>query len=188
MAHVILYIACSLDGFIARRDGGIDWLSIVDREGEDYGYADFYASVDAVVMGRATYELTTSFEAWPYPGKKSVVFTRQRLRTVRDDVEFVSGDVAAVVSRLEGGGARRFWLVGGGELVTAFQRAHLIDEYIVSIIPILLGDGIPLFAPPGADAPLELLASRQYDSGLVQLHYRKPIVATGAARAGLGPS
>jgi len=173
MAKVILYIAASIDGFVARHDGGIDWLSIVEREGEDYGYAAFYDSVDALVMGRKTYVLSLGFKEWPYPGKRSFVFSRRALKTSREDVVFVSGSVADVLERIEAEGFRRIWLVGGGELTGSFLREDMIDEYVISTIPIILGEGIPLFPAPVREILLELIGTKQFPSGLVQVHYRR---------------
>jgi dihydrofolate reductase len=172
MAHVTLYIATSLDGYIARRDGGIDWLDAVQRPDTDYGYQAFYNTIHAVMMGRKTYDLARGFGDWPYPGMPSYVFTRQALRTDRDDVFFSAAPPAALIRELESRGLERLWLVGGGELVAAFQRERLIDEYIVSIIPLLLGEGIPLFPPPAPALPLALVESQSFPSGLVQLRYQ----------------
>ena len=173
MAKIALYIATSLDGYIARPDGGIDWLSIVERAGEDYGYAAFYESVDAVLMGSKTYELCLGFSAWPYPGKKAFVFTQRRLKSDRDDVIFVSPDVRKALTEFETQGLKNLWLVGGGALTGAFLQQGLIDEFIISVVPIFLGDGIRLFPAPGAEARLELVGSTSYPSGLVQAHYRR---------------
>ena len=173
MAKTVLYIATSLDGYIARTDGGIDWLSIVERAGEDYGYSAFYASVDAVAMGSKTYELCLGFSDWPYPGKKAFVFTQRKLKSDRDDVVFVSSDVRTVLTELEAEGLENIWLVGGGALTGSFLQKGLIDEFIISVIPVLLGDGIRLFPAPGREAQLELIGSTSYPSGLVQAHYRR---------------
>jgi dihydrofolate reductase len=172
MPHVTLYIATSLDGYIARADGGIDWLDAVQRPDTDYGYHAFYDTIEAVLLGRKTYELAESFGEWPYPGKPSYVFTRQRLTSTRNDVFFTAAEPAALVRELNDRGLKRLWLVGGGELVAAFQRERLIDEYIVSIIPVSLGNGIPLFPPPGQELPLELTGCERFPSGLVQLRYQ----------------
>lgn len=171
VAHIVLYIAASLDGYIARKDGAIDWLPMAERDGEDYGYAAFYESMDAVVAGSRTYELGLGFKDWPYPGRKLFVLTRRTLRSDRNDVEFLSDDARLIVSTIEAQGFQRLWLVGGGETVRAFQRAGLIDEYMIATLPIILGEGIPLFPPPGSEQPLELAGARQYPSGLVQARY-----------------
>jgi dihydrofolate reductase len=172
MPEVILYIAASLDGYIARKDGGIDWLASVERPDTDYGYAPFYQSIDVALMGRKTWELALSFGEWPYPGKPSLVFTRQKLTSDRDDVTFTSASPEAALADLAARGLKRAWLVGGAELVAAFQKARLIDEYIVSVIPVILGAGIPLFLPTGVEQGLELVGSQRYPSGLVQMTYR----------------
>jgi dihydrofolate reductase len=170
--QIILYIAASLDGYIAGPNGEIDWLSLVDREGEDYGYNEFYQSVDAIVSGSKTYEFASSFPERPYPGKPTFVFTQRPLKSERDDVVFLSEEVDQAMEKIKAQGYRRVWLLGGGELVCSFLQHGLIDEYIISIIPVLLGGGIPLFPPTSPQQKLKLLSSRQYDSGLVQVRYR----------------
>lgn len=172
MPKVILYIAASLDGYIARRDGGIDWLAGVERPDTDYGYTRFYQSVDVALMGRKTYELARSFGDWPYPGKPAWVFTRQAFDSPRPDVFFTAAPPAWSLADLAARGMKRVWLVGGAELVAAFQKERLIDEYIVSVIPVILGEGIPLFLPTGVEQGLELIDSQRYPSGLVQMTYR----------------
>jgi dihydrofolate reductase len=174
---VTLYIAASVDGFIAGPHGEIDWLSMVECPDEDYGYYQFYDSVDALVMGRKTYEVPAGVAEWPYPGKPSYVLTRQDLKTDRDDVKFVSDPAATVVESLRRQGFRHVWLVGGGEVIRAFLAQGLIDEHIISFIPIILGTGIPLFPPPNPQQRLELISSRNFPSGLIQAHYRSK--ATG---------
>jgi len=172
MPAVILYIAASLDGYIARADGSVDWLSVVNDDSTDYGYADFYARVDAVAMGSRTYEQVLDFDEWPYPDKRVFVFTHRSLEPVAHDVAFTDQNPTEFLSELESAGIRALWLAGGGDLVASFMEHGLIDEYIVSIIPIVLGDGIPLFKGPLPEHRLELLESTDYASGLVQLHYR----------------
>jgi len=172
MPEVILYTAASLDGYIARADGDVDWLSAVEQPGTDYGYTNFYASVDALVMGRKTYELVAGMADWPYAGRPSYVLTRQGLRSERDDVRFTDAAPDALCEQLDREGHDRVWLVGGGEVVAAFQRRGLVHEYIVSIVPTLLGTGVPLFPRVEVETPLDLAESRLYPSGLVQLTYR----------------
>ncbi|MGJ5631641.1 dihydrofolate reductase family protein [Nostoc sp. CALU 1950] len=174
MTKVTLYIAASLDGYIARSDGGIDWLSILDIEGEDYGYTAFYESIDAIVMGSKTYEVGLGFDKWPYPDKKSFVFTQRHLKSDREDVVFVSDTIQQALANIEAQGLENIWLVGGGALINSFLQHNLIDEYIISIIPTILGGGIQLFPPPTPEEKLELIHSKQYPSGLLQAHY-KPI-------------
>jgi len=174
MPKTVLYVASSLDGYIARPDGGIDWLSAFDfdSEGTDYGYAQFYAGIDAIAMGSRTYEQVLGFEEWPYAGRQVFVFTRRPLERITSDVSLISQDPDEFMQGLDPAGIRTLWLAGGADLVASFMQHGLIDEYIVSIIPIVLGDGIPLFKKPLPQRRLQLLESTDYASGLVQLHYR----------------
>ena len=172
MPTVILYIASSLDGYIARADGSIDWLSFVESPETDYGYAEFYAGVDAIAMGSRTYEQVLSFDEWPYPDKQTFVFTHRPLAQIAEDVTFTDEDPNEFVAGLDAAGIRTLWLAGGGDLVASFMQQRLIDEYIISIVPIVLGDGIPLFKGPLPEHRFQLLESTDYLSGLVQLHYR----------------
>ncbi|MHC5672119.1 dihydrofolate reductase family protein [Nostoc sp.] len=175
MTKVTLYIAASFDGYIARSDGEIDWLSILDTEGEDYGYTAFYESIDAIVLGSKTYEIGLSFDEWPYPEKKSFVFTQRHLKTDCEDIVFVSDTVNHVLENIQAQGLENIWLVGGGALINSFLQHSLIDEYIISTIPIILGGGIHLFPPSSAEEKLEMINSKQYPSGLLQSHYRRKV-------------
>lgn len=173
MAHVILYTAVSLDGYIARADGSVEWLSEYDSDGEDFDYVDFYRSIDCLVMGANTYRQVRSFGEWPYAGKKTFVFSSQESPAGSIDVEFVSGRVRPVLKRIETLRFKKIWLVGGRKLVWSFCEEALIDEFILTIIPILLGEGIPLFSPGCDEVNLQLIQTRKYPGGLVQLHYQK---------------
>lgn len=166
-----MFLAASLDGFIARADGAIDWLAIVERAGEDYGIKSFYDSVDTIVMGRKTYDTGIGFDAWPYAGMRCVVVSSDTARLSRHGEEFVSGDLAAVFDRLGAEGAKRVY-VDGGTVVAQALKAGLIDDVTVSIIPILLGEGTPLAPRIGGDVRLQLVEHRAFESGLVQLRYR----------------
>ena len=172
-----VYVATSLDGFIAREDGSIDWLSSVERAGEDYGYQLFYDTVDTIIVGRKTYETALGFGAWPYAGKRCVVLTKQVLRPVHNE-EFHSGPAALLVARLASEGARRAY-VDGGSVVQQFLSLGLINDLTLSIIPVLLGQGSRLFGETTADLPLQLSSSRAFASGLVQLEYRLAQAAAG---------
>lgn len=172
MAEIILYIAVSLDGYIARTDGSVDWLSAVDDDNEDYGYQAFYDSVDALVMGSHSYEQILGFGDWPYAGKTSYVMTSRALSGQRDDVQFVTNDAMKLVDQIKINDHKRVWLVGGGQLASSFHRQGLISEYQLFLIPLTLGKGIPLFSEPQAVKQLELSQSRTYPQGVVELHYR----------------
>ncbi len=168
-----IFIATSLDGYIARADGSIDYLSIVERAAEDYGYADFFATVDTLIIGRNTYELALGFDAWPYGGKRLIVLTHGP-REAKHGEEFHSGDPTALVARLSTEGAERAY-IDGGAVIQQFLAARLVDDLTVSIIPVLLGEGIRLFGNTNGDLPLELAASKSFESGLVQLTYRSKL-------------
>lgn len=173
MIEVIYYVAASVDGYIATPDGGIEWLPPLEATGEDYGYAAFYASVDALLLGSRTYEQVEGFAEWPYPGKPCWVFSRRQIETARPEVAVTDQDPRDVLREMEAQNVRRAWLVGGGALAASFRARGLITEYIVTIIPMILGAGIPLFASSGPQEPLTLVESKPYPSGLVQLTYRR---------------
>lgn len=171
MTAVVLYIASSLDGYIATMDGGVEWLTAVEIEGEDYGFQTFFDSVDGLVMGSRTYEQILGFGKWPYRDKPSWVMSRQALKPAASSVLITPGTVDDVLAAAEQQGLKRVWLVGGSALIDAFERAGRIDECIISVVPLLLGNGLPLFVPGRRARALTLIESRHYTSGLVQLHY-----------------
>ncbi len=171
MPEVVYYVASSLDGYIATAVGGLEWLAPFEGGEEDYGYAEFYASVDAVLLGRRTYDTAVGFGEWPYPGKPTWVFSRTMLSVAGPDLTVTGENPANVVAELSARGIRRAWLVGGGMLASSFRSAGLITEYIVSTIPVILGDGIPLFGAPGSRQRLRRLETVAYPSGLVQSRY-----------------
>lgn len=165
---VVLYIATSLDGYIARKDGSVDWLPGLDDE--DYGYSSFLATVDTVVMGRVTYEQLLDFGDYPYKGKKGYVFSSER-RGRGPHVEFVNSPPKKFTEGLRDEKGQDIWLVGGAELVDSFLSADLIDQFIISVAPMILGEGIPLFFPDGRERKLRLVGSKSFPSGLVQSVY-----------------
>jgi dihydrofolate reductase len=177
MTKCSVYVATSLDGFISRRDGEIDWLNHFNAlvpEGEDLGYAQFMSGVDALVMGRNTFEQVLTFGAWPYGDKPVVVFSRQ-LKTLPGDMPDTVSLSADEPKKLVEGLSARGWnhlYVDGGLAIQSFLAADLIDEIIITVIPILLGDGKSLFGPLSADVELELVESRAFEFGFVQSKYR----------------
>jgi dihydrofolate reductase len=169
MRRLKLFFATSLDGYVAARDGDTSWQF---RDG-DYGYEAFLAGIDTVLLGRRTYETALSFAPSPYPDRKVVVFTRSNaLRVMSPNTVATSRAPADIIEELRARDGKDLWVVGGGGLVRQCLDAGLIDEIIVSIHPILLGDGVPLAAPSPARTPLTLSGERRYPSGLVQLNYR----------------
>jgi dihydrofolate reductase len=165
---VTLFIATSLDGYIAGPDDDLSWL-FTDT---DYGFTDFYAKVDALIIGRGTYDVFRGFGEWPYPGRRAVVVSRQpNLEIHSPDTTHHSGDLPALIENLERDGYRNVWLVGGGELVRSFLERGLLDRVTVSLHPVLLGRGVPLF-PSGFPKTLLMFQDAEaYESGLVQLNY-----------------
>lgn len=169
---VILYIAQSLDGFIARADDDISWLSVVERENEDYGYEAFIETADTVFMGRRTYEKVLSFDM-DFHHKDRKCYVLSRSKSGQDaNVTFYSGELSALISRLKAEPGKHIFVDGGAEVVKAFREEGLIDEYVISIIPIMLGGGIRLYKDIAVENKVELVSHKVFASGLVQLRYR----------------
>ncbi|MEZ4764903.1 MAG: dihydrofolate reductase family protein [Calditrichia bacterium] len=169
MRKVVLFIACSLDNYIAGKNHEIDWL-FTDR---DYGYDDFIAGVDTVIMGRKTYDVAQSFGEYPYPDQKGIVFSRSKAGQKTQHVTFVDDDIAAVVQSLKAQPGKDIWLVGGAQLTMAFLQQNLIDEFVISVHPVLLGDGIPLFPAGFSRQDLAFENCQIFNTGLVQLTYSR---------------
>ncbi|MBD1838328.1 dihydrofolate reductase family protein [Coleofasciculus sp. FACHB-501] len=167
MRKVILFIASSLDGYIARQSGDIDWL-FTDQ---DYGYSEFFASVDTLLMGRKTYEQVLTFGEYPYKGVKSYVFTKNPLFPADSNAEVIREDITEFVEQLRQVDGKNIWLVGGSQLTHALMSQNLVNELILSIHPTILGEGIPLFDNGIISQSLNLTKCQTYDSGLVQLSY-----------------
>ena len=165
-----VFIAVSLDGYIARPDGGIDWLHRVDMPGEDYGYKAFFDSVDVVLLGRKSYDVVLGFPEWYYGDKRCVVLTHRPAES-RHGEEFYAGDVTTLVRQLGESGVRRIY-VDGGVVIQQFLKERLIDDLTISVIPVLLGEGIPLFVGGAPEQRLILEGSQSWSSGLTQLRYR----------------
>ncbi|MBS1780070.1 MAG: dihydrofolate reductase [Bacteroidetes bacterium] len=171
---IILFIACSLDGYIAKEDGDISWLDIVSTPGEDYGYSNMIEQTDTFILGRKTYDKVLTFGgAFPHDDRQTYVITRNSRPSV-NNLHFYSAGIDKLVAELRTKPGKDIHLDGGAELIAAFMQQNLVDEYIISMIPILLRQGIRLFKT--SDKPeieLKLLSSTAYPSGLVQLHYKK---------------
>ena len=165
-----VFIGTSLDGFIARTDGALDFLP--DGGGEEHGYEAFMASVDALVIGRKTYETVLSFEAWAYGDKPVFVLSTHPLAPapVNAKVERMAGEPAEIVAKLEARGFGHVY-VDGGDTIQRFVRAGLIDRIIITRVPVLIGEGIPLFGALPRDVVLRHIGPRQFASGLVQSEY-----------------
>lgn len=169
MRRVKYFVACSLDGFIARADGSVDWL-LMDQ---DYGMSAFFKSVDVAVMGRKTFEkmLELTPKQTSFPRMENYVFSTS-LKEGPGKVKFVSGDVGEWVEIVRTRSGKDIWLVGGGDLVRQFLAKGVVDEIALTIHPRLLGSGIPLFPAPYPEMELELIRCEEYSTGLVQAFYR----------------
>ena len=165
-----VFIGTSVDGFIARRDGSLDFLP--PGGGEPHGYAEFIDSVDALVIGRKTYETVLGFDTWPYGEKPVFVLSSQPLASAPAGavVEQLSGEPAQIVSLLDARGINHIY-VDGGITIQRFLRAGLTQRLIITRVPVLIGDGVPLFGSLPGDVHLEHVATRHYPTGLVQTEY-----------------
>ena len=171
-----VFIATSLDGFIARANGDLDWLIGAESTSieQDYGYQEFMDTVDTIVLGRNTFELVLTFDTWPYSGKKVAVLSNKPNAVpphLLDNVEWLSLPPQRLVERLEAQGAAHLY-VDGGKTIQGFLNAGLIDELTITRVPILIGTGVPLFGPLTHDVRLIHLATRQFENGFVQSKYR----------------
>ena len=166
-----VFIATSLDGFIARLDGALDWLPV--DGGEPHGYTEFMATVDGIVIGRKTFETVLTFDAWPY-GRKPVVVLSTRPSELTPPAgavcEVMAGTPHEIVTRLTQRGMKHLY-IDGGVTIQGFLEAGLIQHLTITRIPVLLGTGIPLFGSLSHDIRLEHVATRSYPSGMVQSEY-----------------
>lgn len=187
----IVLCAVSADGFLARKDGGVDWLDRPHTAG-DYGMAAFYRSVDTILFGRKTYELALEFQRQGVrgaefdPRKKNYVFSRRRLRPASPAISLVTESVPRFAERLRAAPGKDVWIMGGAGLIASFLDSRQIDEFRIHVIPTFIGEGIPLVAPRRRTVELDLLSSRRYSDGVVLLRYavRKTGRAKGARRRG----
>lgn len=167
----ILYIALSLDGYIADSSGSVEWLEGVDGNGSNSGYADFIEHIDTVLMGRVTYDQVLKFGDWPYKGLQSYVFSHSD-HIDNPQVTVVNQSPAALLGRIRQHPGKDIWLMGGARLVNSFLQQNLVDEMILTMIPRLLGNGIRLFAGTYSFCTWQLKSSRQMGE-IVELSYER---------------
>lgn len=169
---VIVFIATSLDGYIATEDDSLEWLFKVEGEG-DNGYSEFYSTIDTVILGRRTYEWIMNVEKdnFPYQNKKCYVFTKS-IYEPTDHVEFVDGDIVKFINALKNVEGGNIWIVGGGNLLSYVLKENLVDEFIITIAPTIIGKGIPLFNKQNNEIELELKSIRRFNQ-FAELHYVK---------------
>jgi dihydrofolate reductase len=172
---VIVHIATSADGYIARPDGDLEWLTSRPAPRGFYGMNAFMKTIDTKVLGRKTYEGSLELGAKFDSKERTIVFSRQSPPAdAPPGVEFVSGAIRPLVKRLRERPGKDIWLMGGGEVIASFLDEQAIDEFVISVAPVFIGDGIPLIARRHRHVPLELLSTERFEDGLVQLHYRVP--------------
>ncbi len=171
--NVIVHIAASADGYIARPDGSLEWLTSRPAPKGFYGMDAFMKSVDTKLLGRKTYEISLRLGAKFDAKNRTIVFTRQEpAEEAPQGVEFVNGPIGPFVRHLHEQPGKDIWLMGGGELIASFLDEQAIDRFVISVVPVFIGDGIPLIARRHRQVPLELESTERFDDGLVQLHYR----------------
>jgi dihydrofolate reductase len=168
--NVVLFIASSLDGYIATKDESLEWLFAVEGEG-DNGFSEFYDTVDTVLMGKKSYDwvMKQEIEEFPYKNKECYVFTRSSYQDT-EDVKFVNDDINNFVNKLKNKGGTNIWVVGGGELLNSFIQEDLVDEFIITIAPTILGNGIPLFKEGNHQLDLSLKGTKKFNQ-FIELHY-----------------
>jgi dihydrofolate reductase len=174
---IIASLAVSADGFIARKDGGVDWLDRPRPKGEDYGMGEFWKSIDTIVLGRKTYDFVVQYTkqnpkaADMYRGPKHYAFSRKPPKKVLPGFEFVTEPIKGFAQRLRTEKGKNIWMMGGGGIIASFLDEGEMDEFIISVIPIFIGEGIPLIAPRHRTVPLKLLSTKKFSDGVVRLHY-----------------
>ncbi|MGE5457859.1 MAG: dihydrofolate reductase family protein [Methanococcaceae archaeon] len=173
--HNYVFIACSLDGYIARKDGNIDWLNdIPNPDKSDFGYGSFIRKIDAVVMGRKTYEKVLTFTHWPYV--KPAFVLSNTLKTVppylKSKIEIISGDLREAMEMLEARKLNSFY-IDGGITIQNFLKEDLIDEMIITRLPVLLGDGLPLFGPMNSELKFKHELTEVLHNTIVQSRYKR---------------
>lgn len=176
MTKTVLYIATSLDGFIARPDGNLDWLTSVPKpQTGDYGYAELLNSIGTTIMGRKTYDEIIGFGVdWPYTELNSfVVTTNKDLKIQSPDTYTLTENLKDFVTDLKKKTEKDIWLIGGGQLITTFINEGLLDKMIIAIIPKIIGEGLPLFADKPKETNWKLIESKSFDTGVVNLTYEK---------------
>jgi dihydrofolate reductase len=169
---LILYISCSLDGFISKPNDDLSFLTLVNQEGEDYGYHNFEESTDTVIIGRKTYDfIMQHVDIFPHVNKRTFVVTKTKKEKI-GNIIFYTGNLKELIIKLKAEEGKNIHCDGGSQLVNNILKHDLFDELIISIIPILLGDGIKLFEIGIPEKQLTLISTESFKSGLVQLHYK----------------
>ena len=171
--QVVLYIAMSLDGYIAKPNDDLGFLSIVEKEGEDYGYTDFVSTIDTVILGRKTYDwVMNQVGEFPHADKTAYIITRAARPAIGKTV-FYTGGLTGLVRKLKAEDGQNIYCDGGAEVVNELLKNGLLDELIISVIPILVGNGTRLFKDGRPEQKLKLVGAKTFETGLTQLLYRR---------------
>jgi dihydrofolate reductase len=170
--RIIVRPATSADGYIARPDGDLEWLTSRPKPPGFYGVAAFMKSIDTMILGRKTYEVGLRLGAKFDSGDRTIVFSHQPPPHHPPGVEFATEAIAPFVSRLRSQPGKDIWLMGGGEIIASFLDHQAIDEFVITMVPVFIGDGIPLLARRHRHTALDLLSAEPFEDGVVQLHYR----------------
>lgn len=175
MRKLLIYIASSVDGYIAKPNDDLEFLKLVEKEGEDYGYATFMENIDMIIIGRKTYDYVIKAIGTSYydNGQRDVYVITRAKRPDTGRTTFYSGDLRSLVQQLKEEGGKNIYCDGGSEIIHELLQLDLIDEFIISIIPILVGNGTRLFKDNRPEQHLELVETKSFESGLVQLHYKR---------------
>jgi len=176
MRKIIVYIATSADGYIARRNGAVDWLDRPRLKG-NYGMNEFYRSIDTILWGRKTYDMALGFmeagkeDPGSYRKLKNYAFSHRPPKKVAPGFEFVKEPIPEFAKRVRALAGKNIWMMGGAGIIASFLDADAIDEFIIHVIPTLIGEGVPLIAPRHRTVPLKLVSCRSFSDGVVRLHY-----------------
>lgn len=175
MRKISLFIAMSLDGYIAKPNDDLSFLKIVEKEGEDYGYAEFTDTIDTIIIGRKTYEyVVNEIGASHYDnGKRDVYVITRTERQKLGRTTFYGGSLTELVERLKSESGKNIYCDGGAEVINELLKQDLIDEFIISVIPVLLGNGTSLFKDGRPEQALEFITAKTFETGLTQLHYKR---------------
>ncbi|QHS58406.1 dihydrofolate reductase family protein [Chitinophaga agri] len=175
MRKISLFIAMSLDGYIAKPNDDLSFLKLVEKEGEDYGYAEFTSQIDTVIIGRRTYDYVVN-EIGPSHydnGQRDVYVITRTERPPIGRTIFYTGDLTELVDRLKSENGKNIYCDGGAEVINELLKHDLIDDFVISVIPVLVGSGTRLFKDGIPEQPLEFITAKAFDTGLTQLHYKR---------------
>lgn len=168
---VVVYIAASVDGYIAGEGDDLGFLEMATKEGEDYGYADFMKTVDTVILGRRTFDWLMRMNVFAYPGKEVFVVTNQNLESI-EGMQYFCGEPQKLIAQLQEKPGRNIFCDGGASLIHSLLCENLVDELTISYLPVLLGKGIPLFSSGREKTLLQFVSAKTFDTGLLQIHYK----------------